>query len=120
MLEVQQVGNELGSGLRPAAPKSTGAVLANPVPIPFRVSWREFRVRVLPRFWFLGALAIVALLWPVREPIPEQGTLASVRQQHVRRAVPNRHGVDSHYGNASFPTGTFSTGGKQNRARNGA
>lgn len=34
-----------------------------PIPIPFALRWREFRIRALPPLVYLGSVAIAAILW---------------------------------------------------------
>lgn len=53
-----------GAPLPSSARVQTGATAAAPIPISFRVRWREFRIQLLPVLWFLAALGAVVALWP--------------------------------------------------------
>jgi hypothetical protein len=49
--------------------------------IPWRVRWREFRIRILPVTWFAAAVGGVILFWPTQKDFEQQLALGLSRER---------------------------------------
>ena len=59
-----------------------------PIPMPFRVRWREFRIRVLPAVIFILGIAGVAWLWNAPAGVGQRWAHAPDQQR--QRELANR------------------------------